>query len=153
MFDVGVIRKEFVNYPEEQVPFHSIDDDFAVDDTYTCIMVCDFGTWNKHFCNTRRILEDKFKSSIVQAFFATVNGPKFMAPHKNNERFDCLRCHIGIIVDNEDDGVLQVGDTKYVWRQGEYFVFDTNKRHSVYKSTEYQRTVLVVDFKREFNLA
>ena len=75
-------------------------------------------------------------------------GPKFIAPHKNKDTdVTTLRYQLGVIVHEQCDGTLKSKSKRHKWRYGKSVVFDTA---SVHKTSDYQRTVLVVDFDPTF---
>jgi aspartyl/asparaginyl beta-hydroxylase (cupin superfamily) len=139
--EYNTIRDEYLNFPLTQEFFHNLDSDFVYDENYLCIDVLEN---KKHFSNTLNILQN-YITNIDKCFFAIINGPKFIASHKNNTCDETTRTHYGIIVHKNDDGVLNVEKEKYKWVQNESFSFDTKKTHSVYKSKHYKRVILVVD--------
>ena len=140
--EYALIRNEYNNFDEIQTEFHDRDHDFLPDPNYTCIDVLQH---NEKFVETLAILM-QYHDKIQQCYFATINGPKFVAPHKNKDIHDNnLRTHYGIIVHPKDDGVLNVGRKKYIWKENESFIFDTKQLHNVYKSMHYKRVVLIVD--------
>ena len=143
-FEYSIIRNEFKTFANDGEEFNTIDDDFIPDINYTCVDVL---IYKSHFVNTLSIVE-KYHDSPSQIFFATINGPKFIAPHRNKNKTDnSIRTHYGIIVHKNDDGVLNVGKTQYKWIQDQSFSFDTKKLHGVYKSKSYKRVILIVDSK------
>ena len=140
--EYAVIRSEYSNFGSPQTEFNHIDHDFLPDSNYTCIDVLQH---HEKFAQTLQIVK-QYHDNIQQCYFATINGPKFVAPHKNtNIQDNNLRTHYGIIVHPKDDGVLNVGRKKYVWKENECFKFDTKQLHNVYKSMHYKRVVLIVD--------
>lgn len=132
--------------------FHDLDSDLSHDSTYKCILVKSFdeGTiLQEHFENTIRCIHDIFEEEYTfQVFFAVMEGPKFMAPHKNKENNTFYRFQMGIDVNEDDDGTLTVGNKQCKWKEKESVVFDTTKLHCVYKSKDYKRVLLVVDFDK-----
>ena len=148
---MDAVIQEFKESKSVGIPMNSVDPEFLEDDTYTCIQLYNYDGWfcqaNDAFPLTCKFLKDKFGTSIRQAFFATMHGPKFLAPHRNTDtESKSLRYHLGVDVHKDCDGVLKVGKQVYKWEEGVDFVFDTKKTHSVYKSSDYRRTILVVDF-------
>lgn len=141
--EYSIIRKEFVTFTNDGEEFNTIDNDFIPDKHYTCVNVL---VYKSHFVNTLGIVE-KYHDRPSQIFFATINGPKFIAPHRNKNKTNDVRTHYGIIVHKNDDGVLNVGKIQYKWTQDQSFSFDTKKLHGVYKSESYKRVILIVDSK------
>lgn len=134
------------------VPMRCIDEEFMEDDTYTCVHLYRDGEWSydavKHYPETRRFIKEGFGDAFRQAFFSTMRGPKFMAPHRNENRSSTLmRYHLGVVVDKKCDGVLKVGERQHRWEVRKGFVFDPKEMHSVYKTSDYERTVLIVDYE------
>ena len=140
--EYNTIRKEFLNFPTNGIEFHILDPDFLPDSNYRSINILESF---EYFPETIRIIHTLHKNAH-QCFFAIIDGPKFVAPHKNKDKHNnSLRTHYGIIVHPQDDGVLNVGKMRYLWKQNETFTFDTKQLHSVYKSKNYKRVVLIVD--------
>ena len=140
--EYAIIRGEYNSFDIPQTEFHDLDHEFLPDANYTCVDVLQH---NEKFAHTLNIVE-KYHNNVQQCYFATINGPKFVAPHKNKDVSDNnLRTHYGIIVHPKDDGVLNVGRKKYIWKENESFTFDTKQLHNVYKSMHYKRVVLIVD--------
>ena len=151
------IVEEFKNCKTDGIPMHLVDSEFMEDETYRYIKLYEEGCWsdeaNKLFPETKEYIKHKFGDRCRQAFFVTMCGPKFMAPHKNEDNTtNVMRYHLGIVVHEECDGVLNVDDTQHKWKVGESFIFDTRQTHSVYKSSDYQRTILVVDFEEKVGM-
>lgn len=145
------IVREYKSYNCAGVPMHTIDPDLMEDDTYTCIMLYEDSLWTRDalrgFPATADALSATFGRGLRRAFIAIMRGPKFLAPHRNEDAgCDTLRCHIGIDVHKGCDGALCVNGVEHRWEQGEGFVFDTRDVHSVRKSSDYTRAVLVADF-------
>ena len=100
-----VIKAEYRASKLKGVPFHTLDDEFMHDDSYTCIMLHDSDGWTQdainYFPKTMRLLFDVYPH-VKQAFLSVMNGPKFMAPHRNEETSNdvphTLRHHTGIVV-------------------------------------------------------
>ena len=137
-------------------PVHSVYSDMMTDDSYTCIRLYD----NEHgwhdkvdilFPETRNFIDKKFGKALRQSFFATMFGPKFIAPHRNEDTdVTTLRYQLGVIVHEQCDGTLKSKSKRHKWQYGKSVVFDTASVHSVHKTSDYQRTVLVVDFDPTF---
>lgn len=129
---------------------HNVDPSLAVDKTYTCVMLFDAsGNWSKEsdmYPNTVKEIRAVFGKHLFQAFLVTMIGPKFMAPHRNTDTNGYLRYHLGVDVHQQCDSQLKTQGRVHKWAQGKWFVFDTTKTHSVYKSSDYKRTILAVDF-------
>lgn len=138
-------KEEYTNYIKchSLAKFHEIDHEFSIDDNYECLPLNE-----NDFPNTSLHIHKIF-GNVFKAYFAVIHGAKFLAPHRNKEKFDFYRCHIGIIVHEDDDGVLNVGKKQIKWKQNQYFVFDTTKTHSLYKSKHYTRVVLSIDFDKQ----
>ena len=149
MLQSDVIREEFVQHNAPTQFFHDIDDDFMYDETYKAIKLYD-GEWHnyKWFKNTICDIKRIFGPSIRQAMFSIMEGPKCIAPHKNEDNSDTnVRYHIGILVHPEETAYLLVGRKKLFWKEDKWFTFDTKKTHRVYKFTSYTRVVLIIDYE------
>lgn len=148
MLDGEMIKKEFLKHQAPFEYFHDLDEDFVYDEKYKAIVLYD-GKWHntKWFTNTIKELKRVFGTKITQAMFSIMESHKLLAPHKNEEKDTNLRYHIGIIVHPKENAYLQVERKKHVWKENEFFVFDTNKTHKACKYTNYKRVVLIVDYE------
>lgn len=119
MLQSDVIREEFVQHNAPTQFFHDIDDDFMYDETYKAIKLYD-GEWHnsKWFKNTICDIKRIFGPSIRQAMFSIMEGPKCIAPHRNEDNNDTnVRYHIGILVHPEETAYLLVGRKKYIGKK------------------------------------
>ena len=150
MLDSALVRKEFLENFHEFEYFHDIDGDFPQDPTYKCVMLIQDEKHTKHapkFTKTcAEILKNFRHTTVFQAFFSIMDGPKFMAPHKNEEADESLRYVLGVHISPHDDGVLRYRGADRLFVQDEWFIFDTCQLHSVRKTQDYQRVVLMIDF-------
>lgn len=148
-----VAYKEYRNYITSNKPeyFHNLDNHLSYDETYKCIDVMSFEEikLEREFKETLNIVNHIFyNTKVFKVFFAIMEGPKFIAPHKNKENNLFYRLQLGIKVDERDDGTLTVRKQQFKWRQNQVVIFDTTKTHCVYKSENYERILLVIDFDR-----
>ena len=142
LYEFEKIRQEYMKFPSSGVEFHNVDSDFLPDVNYRCI---DINKYMAYFQETQKIVA-KLHTNVHQCFFAIINGSKFVAPHRNKDKHDnSLRTHYGIIVHENDDGILNVGKKQFKWKENKCFTFDTKQLHSVYKSKHYKRVILIVD--------
>ncbi len=150
MLDSALVRKEFLENFHEFEYFHDVDDEFSHDSTYKCVMLIQNEKYSKHaskFTKTCAEILKTFRSTTVfQAFFSIMDGPKFMAPHKNEGHDESLRYVLGVHISPHDDGVLRYHGADVRFTQDEWFIFDTCQLHGVHKTEEYRRVVLMIDF-------
>jgi hypothetical protein len=65
-------------------------------------------------------------------------------PHKGYSRM-VLRCHLPLIVPDEDLCGLRVGDETRHWEEGELMIFDDSFEHEAWNKTNEKRVVLMFD--------
>ena len=110
-------------------PVHSVYSDMMIDNSYTCIQLYDDSHgWNDNvdtlFPKTRHFIEKKFHKALRQSFFATMFGPKFIAPHRNKDsNVTTLRYQLGVIVHESCDGTLKTKSQCHKWQYGKSVVF------------------------------
>ena len=72
-------------------------------------------------------------------------GPKSgIKPHSDKNNF-IITCHLALDVP-EGECWIQVGDTKYHWKNGKAVIFDTSIMHSTENSSDRERYVLLIRF-------
>ena len=72
-------------------------------------------------------------------------GPKSgIKPHSDKNNF-IITCHLALDVP-EGECWIQVGDTKYEWKNGKAVIFDTSIMHSTDNFSEKERYVLLIRF-------
>lgn len=65
-----------------------------------------------------------------------------------------VRCHYSLITPwDHEQCSIDIEGTRHTWQEGEPFVFDDTRRHSVRNATDDIRVVLIVDFEPPFLLA
>lgn len=146
----NIIKKEFLNHTLQEKNFHDVDPDFTFDKKYKTIQLKMNGKWKhtKQFKYTKQFILQKFQDDkILQVFFNVLNGPKFIAPHINENKYDTsLRYNYCVIVHNKEDGFLRVKNKNIYWKENKEFIFDTKQLHSVKKKSNYKRVLLIVDY-------
>ena len=95
------------------------------------------------FPRTVKLLK-QFNVPSCEVFFAK-QGPKSgIKPHSDKNNF-IITCHLALDVP-EGECWIQVGDTKYNWKNGKAVIFDTSIMHSTENSSESERYVLLIRF-------
>jgi len=84
-----------------------------------------------------------------------VNGAMFtlLEPHsrlgKHRDPFaGTLRYHLALSTPGSEDCWMRLDDTRYVWHDGEDFLFDSSYVHSAHNKTDQPRLVLFCDVER-----
>jgi beta-hydroxylase len=85
---------------------------------------------------------------LTTAFFSILSPGKHIPRHRGVTK-GLVRCHLGLRVPKGGGRCLmEVGDAKCIWREGEIFFFDDTYPHEVWNDTQEERAVLLFDFER-----
>jgi ornithine lipid ester-linked acyl 2-hydroxylase len=85
---------------------------------------------------------------LTTAFFSILSPGKHIPRHRGITK-SLIRAHLGLHVPKGSGRCLmQIGDTDYVWREGELLFFDDTCSHEVWNETQEERAVLLFDFER-----
>jgi hypothetical protein len=114
-----------------------------------------FGSWSKENCKlfpktTRELLKIK---NLVSAGFSNLGPNTTLKLHKGWGELsnNVLRCHLGLIVPNDNCEIFVIGNEndKMVQKEGKWIIFDDSLYHSASNNDkEKERIVLILDIKR-----
>ncbi len=87
---------------------------------------------------------------VHSALFSILTAGASIPPHRGWAA-GVVRCHYPLVTPRDHEQcAITVDDTRHAWREGEPFVFDDTRRHSVRNATDELRVVLIVDFEPPF---
>lgn len=81
---------------------------------------------------------------ILSCDFSYLQPHTHVMPHKGYSRM-VLRCHLPLIVPDEQLCGIRVGDQTVHWKEGELIVFDDSFDHEAWNKTDFPRVVLMFD--------
>lgn len=81
------------------------------------------------------------------AMFSILAPHSRIRPHNGPARM-CMRYHLGVQTPNDDGCFIQVGGSRYSWRDGQDVMFDDTATHWVENNTPNPRVVLFLDIER-----
>jgi beta-hydroxylase len=100
-----------------------------------------------HFPKTLKLIEQNVpKASSIM--FSCLPGSRKGIPKHSDYKNGTLRLHLGLQVPDSSNDVLIFDDQRLTWKEGESFVIDATREHSVSKDSNQERIVLLVDFVR-----
>jgi len=89
-------------------------------------------------------------SGVHSAVFSILTPGASIPPHRGWAA-GVVRCHYPLVTPRDHQQcAITVAGTRHAWREGEPFVFDDTRRHSVSNATDDIRVVLIVDFEPAF---
>jgi beta-hydroxylase len=92
-------------------------------------------------------------SGVHSALFSILTPGASIPPHRGWAA-GVVRCHYPLVTPRDHEQcAITVDGTRHAWREGEPFVFDDTRRHSVSNATDDVRVVLIVDFEPPFRWA
>jgi beta-hydroxylase len=84
---------------------------------------------------------------MTSAFYSILLPGKHIPPHKGPYA-GVLRCHLGLVVPDEQLCRIRVGDRVAHWHEGQCLVFDDTFEHEVWNESDGIRVVLFIDIAR-----
>lgn len=81
------------------------------------------------------------------ATFSRLSPNSYIPPHRGHPDGDWLRLHLGLHIPQGDVGIKVDGETLR-WEEGKALILDDQLEHEAWNKTNYDRIVLIVDFKR-----
>lgn len=84
---------------------------------------------------------------LNSAFFSILAPGSHIPAHRGVTK-GLVTCHLGLIVPQDGDVRMRVGDRVVRWAEGETLVFDDTYDHEVWNDTGSTRVVLLIQFKR-----
>jgi beta-hydroxylase len=98
-------------------------------------------------CPETAALLDKVPG-LISGFYSIMEPGARLKPHRGVTKA-FLTCHLGLRVPREADRCwIRVEGKRYVWRDGEWFVFDDTYEHEVRNETDEERVILLLHVKR-----
>lgn len=88
---------------------------------------------------------NKHDDVINLVMFSTTKSGKVIPPHKGNNH-GVLRLQIGIDIKETEKCFLRVEDHKVFLKEKEIFIFDDTFEHQLINGSDYDRTVLIIDY-------
>ncbi|PCD04147.1 aspartyl beta-hydroxylase [Sphingomonas spermidinifaciens] len=84
---------------------------------------------------------------LVSAFFSILAPGTHIPAHRGVTK-GLITCHLGLIVPQDGDARMRVGDRVVRWAEGETLVFDDTYDHEVWNDSTSTRVVLLIQFER-----
>ncbi|MEG3087028.1 aspartyl/asparaginyl beta-hydroxylase domain-containing protein [Sphingomonas sp. PB4P5] len=84
---------------------------------------------------------------LVSAFFSILAPGTHIPDHRGVSK-GLITCHLGLIVPQDGDVRMRIGDRIVRWAEGETLVFDDTYSHEVWNETRGTRVVLLIQFAR-----
>ncbi len=81
---------------------------------------------------------------ILSCDYSYMEPHTHILPHKGYSKM-VLRCHLPLIVPNEELCGLRVGDETRHWKEGELLIFDDSFDHEAWNKSDAKRVVLMFD--------
>ncbi len=81
------------------------------------------------------------------AFFSILAPGTRIPPHRGVSK-GLITCHLGLVVPDDGDVRMRVGDRIVRWSEGETLVFDDSYDHEVWNDSARTRVVLLIQFAR-----
>ncbi|MDF2451647.1 MAG: aspH [Bacteroidota bacterium] len=81
---------------------------------------------------------------ILSCDYSYLDANTKIKPHKGYTRM-VLRCHLPLIVPDEQLCGIRVGDEIRHWKEGELMIFDDSFEHEAWNNTDKKRVVLMFD--------
>ncbi len=81
---------------------------------------------------------------ILSCDYSYLDANSHILPHKGYSRM-VLRCHLPLVVPDENLCALRVGNETRHWKEGELMIFDDSHEHEAWNKTNEKRIVLMFD--------
>lgn len=81
---------------------------------------------------------------ILSCDFSYLKANTHVLPHKGYSKM-VLRCHLPLIIPNEELCAIRVGDEVRHWKEGELMIFDDSFEHEAWNKSDEDRIVLMFD--------
>jgi ornithine lipid ester-linked acyl 2-hydroxylase len=94
------------------------------------------------FPSIAELLKDE---DLIAVEFSLLTGGTHILPHKGFSKM-ILRCHLPLIVPEEGECALRVGEEQKAWNEGELLIFDDSFEHEAWNKSTMPRLVLMLDF-------
>lgn len=125
----------------------------TTDDKWKMFIFYGYGLKSESNCRrcprTTRLLESI--PGMQSAMFSILRGRKHIPPHTGHYK-GVLRYHLGLIVPEPEKCRIRVGQETVHWQEGRSLLFDDTHEHEVWKESEGDRVILLVDLLRPLPL-
>ncbi|CAH9050299.1 hypothetical protein PSECIP111951_00164 [Pseudoalteromonas holothuriae] len=101
----------------------------------------------KHFPKTLALVS-RIVPEYCSVTFSTIPSERKDIPEHSDDRNGTLRIHLGLTTPQDGENFISVSGQKRSWQQGKAFVADVTQPHWVRKTSENERTIIIVDFVR-----
>ena len=81
---------------------------------------------------------------IISCDYSFLEANTHILPHKGYSKM-VLRCHLPLIVPNEELCAIRVGNETRHWKEGELLIFDDSYDHEAWNKSNEKRVVLMFD--------
>lgn len=81
---------------------------------------------------------------ILSCDFSNIEANTKILPHKGYTKM-VLRCHLPLIVPNEELCAIRIGNEIRHWKEGELLIFDDSFDHEAWNNSDSSRVVLMFD--------
>jgi|GEM_PF-7102658 len=102
-----------------------------------------------HFPEITKLIQ-KWKDEITLVFFSRMEPDKHIPPHEGNNH-GVLRVQLGIDIPQPEKTGLKVADKIVHLRNQELFIFDDTYTHEAWNHSNFHRTVLIIDIRKNYS--
>lgn len=121
------------------------------DKMWQVLPIFGFSKFNKNILTDFPILCSlikKHRNSITLAIFSTTNSGKNIPRHQGNNH-GVLRLQLGIDIKEPEKCILKVEQKSFVLKENEFLIFDDTFEHELINQSDYERTVLIIDYYKK----
>ncbi len=147
----GVIRKELENLISEKKENQWLRTfpNYVESETHKAWKVFSFIFFNMKLPNNAALCPKTAElvysiPEILSCDYSYMNPHTHVLPHKGYSRM-VLRCHLPLIVPDEELCALRVGNEIKHWKEGELIIFDDSFEHEAWNKSDGKRVVLMFD--------
>jgi beta-hydroxylase len=147
----GVIRKELENLISEgkENQWLRTFPNYVESETHKAWKVFSFIFFNMKLPNNAALCPQTAElvysiPEILSCDYSYMNPHTHVMPHKGYSRM-VLRCHLPLIVPDEELCALRVGNEIKHWKEGELIIFDDSFEHEAWNKSDGKRVVLMFD--------
>jgi aspartyl/asparaginyl beta-hydroxylase (cupin superfamily) len=101
----------------------------------------------RQFPKTMAIVEQNVPKHC-SVMFSILPGARKDIPLHSDDKNGTLRMHLGLQIPTEGSNYISIGGEQLSWQDGKAFVLDATCPHSVKKTSEGERIIMMVDFIR-----
>lgn len=147
----SVIKAELLNLLNSEVGNQWLRTfpDYVKSDTYKAWKVFSFIFFNMKFPAHEKLCPKTAKliysiPEILSCDFSYMEPNTHILPHKGYSKM-VLRCHLPLIIPNEELCAIRVGNETKHWKEGELIIFDDSFDHEAWNKSDEKRVVLMFD--------